>query len=460
MPIESINPVNGQRLSRYDEASDQEVVTILEKATKEWQTWSHTSFKERSKLMHAVAQELKASKDDYAEIITEEMGKSIVGAKAEVEKCAWVCDYYATVAESFLKAEVVKTEAPKSYIAFEPLGLILGIMPWNYPFWQVFRFAAPALMAGNGAILKHASNVPACALTIEKIFQKVGFPDNIFRTLLISSKKVDKVIEHHAIQAVTLTGSTPAGRAVAAKAGSMLKKVVLELGGSDPYIVLADADLSQAVGACLSGRMKNAGQSCTAAKRIIVEAPIAEAFTKHYLAKLESFQLADPMDEQEGVSPLARVDLRDQLHEQVQKSIKLGAKCLLGGKVPTQPPFDKGAYYPPTLLTKVKKGMPAYDEELFGPVSVIIVAEDEQKAIAIANDTPFGLAGAVFSKDIQKAERIAREQVQVGGCFVNHETFSDPRLPFGGIKASGYGRELSYFGIREFVNVKSVAVYE
>ena len=456
----SINPVNGECVGVYHEMLESEVAMILGEAEEVWGVWSRTSFEERAKCMRAVAQALRRKKREYAKLITTEMGKHLGGAEAEVEKCAWVCDYYAEEAEGFLRPEVVKMEAPNSYVAFEPLGLVLAVMPWNYPFWQVFRFAAPALMAGNGVILKHASNVSGCALAIEKVFQEAGLPAPIFRTLLIGSQRVEKVIEHPSIQAVTLTGSTPAGRAVAAKAGSMLKKVVLELGGSDPYVVLADADLDKAVGACVAGRMKNAGQSCTAAKRMIVVSSVAQAFTERYLAKLATFALGDPMDKREGVSPLARVDLRDQLHEQVKKSIEGGARCLLGGELPTQAPFDKGAYYPPTLLTHVEKGMPAYDEELFGPVSVIIVAEDEEEAIAMSNDTPFGLAAAVFSKDIRKAERIAREEIEAGCCFVNRETYSDPRLPFGGIKASGYGRELSYFGIREFVNVKSVVVYD
>lgn len=459
MPIESINPATGQSLKKYVEMSDKEVTNILSKVEGAWKEWRHSSFATRKKQMKEVAKALRKGKAHYAQIISQEMGKHIRGAEAEVEKCAWVCDYYATEAEGFLKPEIVKTEAPKSYVAFEPLGVVLAIMPWNYPFWQVFRFAAPTLMAGNGAVLKHASNVPQCALAIEEIFHQAGFPKNIFRTLLIGSQKINHVIDNPVIQAVTLTGSTPAGRAVATKAGSVLKKVVLELGGSDPYIVLGDADLSLAVSSCIAGRMKNAGQSCTAAKRFVVVESIAKEFTERYLAELKSFHLSDPMDPNEGISPLARFDLRDQLHAQVEESVKKGAKCLLGGEIPREAPFAKGAYYPATLLVNVKKGMPAYDEELFGPVSSLIVAKDEEEAIAIGNDTSFGLAGAIFSKNRTKAEKIARHGVQAGTCFVNKASYSDPRLPFGGIKESGYGRELSYFGIREFVNVKTICVY-
>ena len=458
MPIQAINPANGELIQKYPEMSAQEVEHTLQETQKAWEAWSRTSFEQRTELMRKAAQELRDNKTSYAHIMTQEMGKHIVDSEAEVEKCAWVCDFYATHAESFLKPEMVKTDACKSYIAFQPLGVVLAIMPWNYPLWQVFRFASPALMAGNGAVLKHAFNVPGCALVAEEVFRKAGFPAHIFRTLLVGSKKVDAIIENPIIKAVTLTGSTPAGKAVASKAGSVLKKVVLELGGSDPYVILEDADIEKAVDACVASRLKNAGQSCTAAKRCIVVKSVAKEFTERYLEQMKSYQMGDPMDRSSKVSPMARFDLRDQLHAQVQKSIAKGAKCLLGGKIPTEGALAKGAYYPPSLLTNVKKGMPAYDEELFGPVASIIVVKDEKEAIAVANDSPFGLAGAVFSQDVEKAERIAREEIQTGTCFVNHQAYSDPRLPFGGIKASGYGRELSSFGIKEFVNIKTIAI--
>lgn len=459
MPIQAINPANGELIQTYEEMSHKEVQDILQETQKAWEAWARTSFEERSQRMRKAAQELRENKTRYAHIITQEMGKNIADSEKEVEKCAWVCDYYATHAEAFLKPEIIKTDAQKSYVAFQPLGVILAVMPWNYPLWQVFRFAAPTLMAGNGALLKHASNVPGSALIVEEVFQKANFPKNVFRTLLVGSKKVETLIESPIIKAVTLTGSTPAGKAVASKAGSMLKKVVLELGGSDPYVVLEDANIEEAAACCIASRLKNAGQSCIAAKRFIVHKSIVEAFTERCIANAKNYQMGDPMDRASQISPLARVDLRDQLHKQVAESIKKGAKCLLGGKIPREGAFAKGAYYPPTILTNVKKGMPAYDQELFGPVASIITVKDEKEAIAIANDSSFGLAGAVFSKDIKKAERIAKEEIETGTCFVNHQAFSDPRLPFGGIKESGYGRELSYFGIREFVNIKTVYVF-
>lgn len=458
MPIQAINPANGQLIQKYQEMSDEEVKSLLQKTQSAWAAWSRTSFKERAALMGKVARVLREHKGRYAQVMTQEMGKRIADSETEVEKCARVCDFYATHAEEFLKPEQVETDARKSYVSFQPIGVVLAIMPWNYPFWQVFRFAAPALMAGNGVVLKHASNVPGSALAIEEIFQRAGFPNSIFSTLLVKSQKVDRIIEDPIIKAVTLTGSTPAGRAVASKAGSVLKKVVLELGGSDPYLILEDADIEKAALACVAGRLKNAGQSCIAAKRFIVVASVAKAFTERYLEHASTYTMGDPMDRSSQLSPLARFDLRDQLHTQVQKSIEKGAQCLLGGKVPTEEPFSKGAYYPSTVLTDVTKGMPAYDEELFGPVASIIVVKDEQEAIAVANDSSFGLAGAVFSQDEERAERIAREEIQTGTCFVNHQAYSDVRLPFGGIKASGYGRELSHFGIREFVNVKTISI--
>jgi succinate-semialdehyde dehydrogenase/glutarate-semialdehyde dehydrogenase len=327
-------------------------------------------------------------------------------------------------------------------------------MPWNFPFWQVFRFAAPALMAGNAGVLKHASNVPGCALAIEEVFRQAGFPPHLFRTLLISSRQVDAVIEHPLIKAVTLTGSTPAGQAVAQKAGAMIKKTVLELGGSDPYIILADADLESAVQTCVASRLINAGQSCIAAKRFIVVEAVREQFEARFVARMRTMQAGDPLQETTTMGPMARHDLRDELHQQVQASIAQGATCLLGGEIPS----DQGAFYPPTVLTNVTKGMPAYDDEMFGPVAAIIAVPDEAEAIRVANDSIFGLGAAIFTTDLAKGERIAAQELEAGCCFVNALVKSDPRLPFGGIKTSGYGRELSHYGLKEFVNLKTVFV--
>jgi succinate-semialdehyde dehydrogenase/glutarate-semialdehyde dehydrogenase len=381
------------------------------------------------------------------------MGKPLKQGAAEAEKCARVCDYYAENAEAYLAPDTIKTESSRSYVAFEPLGVVLAVMPWNFPLWQVYRFAAPALMAGNVGVLKHASNVPGCALVIEEIFAQAGFPEGAFRTLLIGNKQVQAVIEHTLVRAVTLTGSTAAGKTVAAQAAAVLKKTVLELGGSDPYVVLEDANLDHAVQTCVNSRLINSGQSCIAAKRFVVVEPVLAAFTDRFVALMKAKKVGDPLLEGTDVGPQARHDLRDDLHKQVLASVERGATLLLGGEVPP----GKGAYYPPTVLADVKPGMPAYDEELFGPVAAIIGARDEQDAVRIANDTIFGLGAAVFTKDAKRGERIARE-LEAGATFVNSSVASDPRLPFGGIKESGYGRELGHYGIKEFVNVKTVCV--
>lgn len=380
------------------------------------------------------------------------MGKPVKQGIAEAEKCVWVCDYYAADAEAHLAPDLIKTEGSQSYAAFEPLGVVLAVMPWNFPLWQVFRFAAPALMAGNAGVLKHSSNVPGCALVIEEIFTQAGFPAGAFRTLLIGSRQVQAVIEHPRVRAVTLTGSTPAGKSVAAQAGASLKKTVLELGGSDPYVVLEDADLDLAVQTCVNSRLINSGQSCINAKRFIIVEPILAAFTDRYVAVMKSKKVGDPLLEETEVGPLARHDLRDELHQQVLMSIKHGARLLLGGEIPS----GSGAYYPPTVLADVTPGMPAYDE-LFGPVAAIIRAKNEEDAVRIANDSVFGLGAAVFTQDLKRGERIARE-LEAGSTFVNALVASDPRLPFGGIKQSGYGRELGSYGIKEFVNVKTVYI--
>ncbi len=402
--------------------------------------------------MKAAGAALRKNREELSLLMTNEMGKPILQSKSEIDKCALVCDYYADNSEKYLLDEKVETEAGNSFITFRPLGVILAIMPWNFPFWQVFRFAAPNLMAGNAGVLKHSSNVTGCGLAIEKIFREAGFPENLFRTLVVPAGKVEEIIRHDKIKAVTLTGSVPAGRAVAAAAGAVLKKTVLELGGSDPYIILEDADLEKAAELCVTSRLINGGQSCIAAKRFVIVETVYDKFEKLFTDKMRSKIMGDPLLEETNIGPQARIDLRDELHSQVLRSVECGARILLGGKVPE----NKGAYYPPTVLANVLPESPAYKEELFGPVAALIKAKDEADAIRIANDTVFGLGAAVFTKDTARGEKIAREKLIAGNCFVNDFVKSDPRLPFGGVKESGYGRELSVFGIREFVNIKTV----
>lgn len=454
MAIESINPATGESIKVYRPMDDVEVESALDEACLAWRGWRRTDIAERADLMRRAAVILRERSEEYARLMTAEMGKPIAQARAEIEKCASACEFYAEKAVTFLAPEEVETEASHSFVSYEPLGPVLAVMPWNFPFWQVFRFAAPALMAGNGGILKHASNVYGCALAIEAIFRAAGFPEHLFRTLVIGSDQVASVIDDRRIAAVTLTGSTPAGQAVASRAGQALKKTVLELGGSDPYVVLADADLELAVAACVTGRLQNTGQSCIAAKRFIVVAEIYDEFQERLLQAMSEKTFGDPYDENMDLGPMAKESLRDELHDQVVRSIEAGAKCLLGGEIPDRP----GAFYPPTLLTQVGAGMPAYHEELFGPVATLIRASDEAEAIMIANDTPFGLGAAVFTSDLDHGTDIARRELHAGACFVNDFVRSDPRLPFGGIKESGYGRELGVFGIREFVNIKTVYV--
>jgi succinate-semialdehyde dehydrogenase/glutarate-semialdehyde dehydrogenase len=404
--------------------------------------------------MHAIAGLLRARARPLAELMAREMGKPVRDGVAEAQKCATACEHYAEHAERLLAREPVATEAHKSFVTFNPLGVVLAVMPWNFPFWQVFRFAAPGLMAGNAAVLKHASNVPGCAMAIESLFAEAGFPPNLFRTLMIGSKQVESVVAHPLVRAATLTGSAAAGRAIARKAGELLKKTVLELGGSDPYLVLDDADPDVAAEICTRGRLVNSGQSCIAAKRFIVVGSVRERFERSFVERMAAKRMGDPLREDVDIGPQARKDLRDALHEQVQRSIAKGARCLLGGSVPDGP----GAFYPPTVLTDVGKGMPAFDEELFGPVAAIIAARDERHAIDLANDSSFGLGGAVITRDRVRGERIAADEMESGCVFVNDNVKSDVRLPFGGVKESGYGRELSGYGIREFVNIKTVWV--
>ncbi|MFQ6103751.1 MAG: NAD-dependent succinate-semialdehyde dehydrogenase [Candidatus Glassbacteria bacterium] len=454
MPIEVINPATGEAVVTYEEMTPQDVSSTIEKAHSTFLRWRKKGFSERAELIKKAASILRDNAEGYAKLMAKEMGKPVKDGIAEARKCAWVCDYYAENAEYFLQPEFVETDARRSFVTFQPLGVVLAVMPWNFPFWQVFRFAAPALMAGNACILKHASNVPGCALAIEGLFQKAGFPEHIFRTLLIKSDQVSSVIENPLVKAATLTGSTPAGKAVAGKAGDTLKKTVLELGGSDPYLILEDADLDDAVEKCVTSRLINSGQSCIAAKRFVVVSPVREEFEKLFVERMATVKPGDPLEQDTLLGPLARHDLRDELHDQVRRSIEMGATCLLGGEIPD----GKGAFYPPTVLTDVKKGMPAYDEELFGPVAAIIPVAGEEEAIGVANDSTFGLGAAVFTGDVEKGERIAAIELEAGCCFVNAFVKSDPRLPFGGVKESGYGRELSHYGIKEFVNIKTVYV--
>ena len=453
MSITSVNPATGQTLKTYDEHTPEQVKDIISQAHEAWLSWRTTSFAHRAELMKRSAGILRDRKAELARLMAEEMGKPLKQGIAEAEKSAWGCEYYAENAEQHLASESIKTDSQRSYVAFDPLGVVLAVMPWNFPFWQVFRFAAPALMAGNVGVLKHASNVPGFALAIEQIFLESGFPENVFRTLLIGSKQVKAAIEHPLVRAVTLTGSTPAGQAVAAQAGAVLKKTVLELGGSDAYLVLEDADLDLAVETCVNSRLLNSGQSCINAKRFVVVETVLSEFNEKCVALMKARHMGDPLADDTDVGPQARLELRDDLHQQVKESVARGARVLLGGEVP---PGD-GAYYPPTVLSDVKPGMPAYDEELFGPVASIIAASDERDAVRIANDSPFGLGAAVFTRDVERGQRIAR-YLEAGSTFINGLVASDPRLPFGGIKMSGYGRELGAYGIREFMNIKTVVV--
>ena len=449
--FKTINPANEDILAKYQYYSTDHIRSAINDCDLAWQDWKSQSFSARASLLMNLSNLLLTKKEELAEEITNEMGKPLSQAIAEIEKCSWVCEFYATNGEAFLQPEMVESDASKSYVTFEPLGVVFAVMPWNFPYWQVIRFAAPALMAGNAALLKHSPNTSGCALTIEKLFLEAGFPKGLFKTVLVDIPQIEEIVSNPRIAAVTLTGSTKAGKSLAALSGRYLKKIVLELGGSDPYIILEDADLELAAEACVTGRLINSGQSCIAAKRFIVAKPIANDFTDLIYQKLKEKKVGDPYAEETDIGPLAREDLRDQLHNQVKASIQSGAKCLLGGDKFA----SKGFYYPPTLLTNVSKGMTAYSEELFGPVASIIVVKDNEEAIQVANDSIYGLGSAIFSRDIATAELIA-SKINAGSTFINSFVKSDPRLPFGGVKQSGYGRELSYIGIKEFVNIKTV----
>lgn len=453
MALTSMNPATGEILAEFEAWDQQRLDLAIRRASAEFLEWSQlTSIDTRCELMKNAADILREQHDELAKLITLEMGKSINEAKAEIEKSAWVCEFYAEHGPDFLADETIETDAYKSYICYQPLGLVLAVMPWNFPFWQVFRFAAPALIAGNIGLLKHASNVPQCAQAIEQVFLEAGFPPFVFTNLMIGSEQVERVIRHPFVRAVTLTGSENAGRKVAAIAGEELKKTVLELGGSDAFIVMSDADIPAAIEAAVTSRYLNMGQSCIAAKRFIIDQFIYEEFITRLKTAVEAkFIEGDPLDSSTTLCPMARQDLLDELHQQVQTCVDYGARLITGGYQLERP----GCYYAPTILADISSSMPAYHEEFFGPVALIFKATEPAHAVGLANATQFGLGGSVWSGDPATAETMAL-RMESGACFVNGMTKSDPRLPFGGVKNSGYGRELSYHGIREFTNVKSI----
>ena len=451
--MESINPATNSLIQKYETFREKDITPTITEIHQTWLEWKKTSYVQRAECMLRAAEHLTQHRDRYATLITNEMGKIITESRAEVEKCALVCKYYANETEKILADEVITTEAVKSFATFEPLGVILAVMPWNFPFWQVFRFVAPALMAGNAGILKHASNVPGCALAIEEIIEAAGFPKNLFRTMLLPSRSVSTVIMDSRVKAATLTGSEGAGSKVAELSGRELKKTVLELGGADAFVVLDDADMDSCVKTAVMARLFNVGQSCIAAKRFIVLESVAEAFEQKLKQAVEQLTIGDPMDEKTQVGPLAREDLLNEIDQQVQDSIKQGASLVSGGKRVER----EGYFYEPTIISGVTRQTTVFKEETFGPVFAIIRAKDEAEAISLANDSDFGLGGSVWTTDLQRGERVAR-QIETGAVFVNAMTKSDPRLPFGGVKKSGYGRELSHYGIKEFVNIKTIWV--
>jgi succinate-semialdehyde dehydrogenase/glutarate-semialdehyde dehydrogenase len=452
--IQTVNPATGQPGKTYTETSLEEARTIAEAAHDAFLKWRRTSFADRSKIIHKAAEVLRARKDEFARLMTEEMGKTLTEGRAEIEKCVVHCDWFADHAEEYLANEPVDFDGEEAFVTFNPIGIVLAVMPWNFPFWQVFRFAAPALMAGNGALLKHASNVPGCALAIEEVLHQAGVPKKLFRTLLLPSSEVEALIKDDNVAAVTLTGSVAAGKSVATAAGSVIKKCVLELGGSDAYVVLEDVDVAAAAKVAATARMVNGGQSCIAGKRFIVVRSLNDEFERALVEAMSAYQMDDPTKEATKLGPMVSVKARDDIHSQVTKSVEKGAKLLLGGKVPDR----EGAWYPPTVLSDVRPGQPAHDEEVFGPVAAIIAADDEAEAIRIANDSEFGLGSGVLTADLDRGRRIAAEELEAGLSFVNENVRSDPRAPFGGVKHSGYGRECGAFGIREFVNIKTVHV--
>ena len=450
MKFKSINPYNNKEIASYTEQTEDEIKNILDKSDHVSKSWREVAIGERCNFLTNAGGILRNNVDKYAETMTFEMGKTISEARAEIKKCAWVCDYYAENAERHLADEIIETDASESFVSYDPLGTILAIMPWNYPFWQVFRFAAPTLAAGNTALLKHAPNVFGCAKQIEELFIEAGFPDGVFQNLIMHHDKTEKIISSDTVKAVTLTGSEGAGRSVGSLAGKYLKKSVLELGGSNAFIVLEDADMEQAVETALTARFMNCGQSCIASKRFILVGDAYESFMPEFLKRVRELKEGDPIDESTDVGPMARKDLADELHEQVEKSVAKGAKIETGGE-------QNNTFHEPTVLTGVKPGMPVFDEETFGPVAAVIRAENETEAYDLAAESKYGLGLTLFTTDIEKARRNVG-RVADGAFFVNHLVKSDPRLPFGGTKNSGYGRELSREGIREFVNKKTVYI--
>jgi succinate-semialdehyde dehydrogenase/glutarate-semialdehyde dehydrogenase len=447
----SSNPATGKTLRHFESLSEAELDEKLERAATTFQTYRLTSFDDRAPLMFRAAEILEHEKRELGRLMTIEMGKPIKAAEQEAEKCAWVCRYYAETAREHLADEIVITNASKSFVRFQPFGPVLAVMPWNFPFWQVFRFAAPALMAGNTGLLKHASNVPQCALAIEDIFRRAGFPEGAFQTLLIGSDSVQRVLEDNRVVAVTLTGSEPAGRSVAGIAGKQIKKAVLELGGSDPFVVMPSADLDEAVSVGVRARTINNGQSCIAAKRFIIAADIYEEFEKRFVKGMQGLRVGDPLEEQTEIGPLATEQIVTDLDRQVVESVAQGARLLTGGKRIDRP----GNFYEPTVLANIPEGTPVFCEEVFGPVALLFKVPDLDAAIGLANSTPFGLGAAAWTNELSEQDRFVNE-LEAGCVFINGMVASDPRLPFGGIKNSGYGRELSEFGIREFVNIKTV----
>lgn len=452
--INVINPSTEQVCGQYPLMSQQESERIIQDMHQAQQAWAQSQISLRKQCLLRLSALLLEKQEAAATLITQEMGKPISQSRAEIEKCARLCDYYAREGEAFLKPEVIPTEFYKSYLSFHPIGIVFAIMPWNYPFWQVMRFAVPNLMVGNAGLLKHAPNSTGTALFIEQLFLQAGFPENLFRCLVIDIDLAPFVIHHPHVAGITLTGSNRAGQSVAQEAGKALKKVVLELGGSDPYLILEDADLDWAAQQCIQSRLSNAGQVCIAAKRIIVVDSVREKFEALILKHTQEYIIGNPLDPNTKLGPMARNDLRLNVHDQVQRSIKMGARCILGGILPE----GLGYFYPATVLCDVTVASPAFHEELFGPVVCIVPAKDEYEAIQLANHTPFGLAGAVFTRDLAKGETIARDCIVAGSCAVNAFVTSDPRLPFGGVKQSGYGRELAREGMREFVNIKTIVI--
>ncbi len=450
----TINPTNGLQLADYPVHTESEVDAMLDQASSAQRSWANTSFDERANGIRGVGSELRRRRSELAELMANEMGKPIAQGEAEADKCAWVCDFYAEHAESMLADVERESQLDQAWTVYRPLGTVLAVMPWNFPLWQVLRFAAPTLMAGNTGLLKHASSVTGSALAIEELFVAAGIDDGCFRTLVLPSNRINDLIADDRIAAVTLTGSEGAGRAVAKQAGESLKPSVLELGGSDAYVVLADADIEQAAEICADSRLTNSGQSCIAAKRFIVVDSVHDAFAEAFAVALQKRSVGDPLAEGTDLGPQAKADLRDELHEQVTASVQAGARLRFGGSVPT----GDGAFYPVTMLEGVEPGMAAFDEELFGPVAAVVRAGSEADAIRLANSSRFGLGGAVFTADVERGRQIAALEMETGNCFVNAKVASDPRLPFGGIGVSGYGRELSESGIRAFMNAKTVAV--